>query len=187
MSSDAYLDYRLIFIAACSSSITLLLLNIIHRFQIDLFADSSHNIPSSDSLQTDDEKTDIPQMTESNALLFADMISPDFYIHSKSDTFFESDEYLNRIPFNNPNWHKTKIKLLIDTRYTEELHQMMLDNFDPKSFEPPSNPHLSEITTAMNRFNQWRRWSVQTPHVPGWRYRTIKDGMRVWTHALPGS
>eukprot|EP01083_Nonionella_stella_P188979 697829_1 len=118
------------------------------------------------------------------------MISKDFYNYHTSTgdaAYFHSDEYLHRIPLNDPQWIKRTPKLLINCQYTESLHQRMLDHFDATAFEPPTNPFLNEIRTAMHRFNEWRRWPVQTPHRSGWKYRSNKKDMKVWTHALPNS
>eukprot|EP01084_Bolivina_argentea_P192039 329736_1 len=190
--SDA-IDFKILYVAALSSFITLLVSHIVNNYeyiyiQIKEYTGKESDIGSNKTLTSGHamlKRKDTISVSESSmSLICKDMITKDFYAHDKTEDYFKTDEFLNLIP-KDPNWVNRKIKLLIPDadNYSHQLHEIMLDNFSPLLIEPKSNICLPDITKAMNLYNQWRKWPVGEK---GWKFRKkTKDNMFVYTHSTP--
>eukprot|EP01083_Nonionella_stella_P250194 864364_1 len=184
VDTNSFLDHRVIFVAACSSFVTLFILSIFnkchyikHKGELDaLKSQQSQQYiePLLNNAEDTEEKQQQIQVSESSiTLLCKDMITEDFYIHEKTQDYFEKDIFLNLIP-KDTNWTKRRIKLLIDDsdNYNEQLHLLMLDNFNPINIEPKTNMCINELCNGIKLFNQWRKWKNGSDSITGWKYRT---------------
>ena len=191
------------FIAACSSFITLLILSLFDKLNY-LKHQQTHSPPTrrayndeiSETKECDpaysekvDQEMDNKQDYQIDSALPTaaanEMINVEqYYLHQSVDNYFESQSYLQRIP-DNKQWINRRIQLLLpsNTKYSEKQHQSMLNSFDPSLIEPDSNECKPEIIKVIKLFNQLRRW----PNDTEWKYRTTKSSMKIYTHPMQGS